>query len=119
MVLGVTINPIAFLIVQPNNVKLLPVNHSSSFDKILDYIPDLLDKTNTMMNKCIQNKKETTEQMIKEIRKNTAKGEEKKKEVVKSKKEPIKPKKDEMFEFEYDETKNDDGEDTDYIEYDD
>ena len=98
---GVTINPIAFLIVQPNNVKLLPVNHSSSFDKILDYIPDLLEKTNTMMNKCIQNKKDTTEQMIKEIRKNTAKNEEKKKESIKTKKEPIKPKKDEMLEFEY------------------
>ena len=117
--LGVTINPIAFLVVQPNNVKLLPVNHSSSFDKILDYIPDLLEKTNTMMNKCIQNKRETTEQMIKEIKKNTAKGEEKKKEVVKTRKEPIKPKKDEMLEFEYNETKNNGEEDIEYVEYDD
>lgn len=103
MVLGVTINPIAFLVVQANNVRLLPVNHSSSFDKILDYIPDLLDKTNNMINKCIQNKKATSEQLIKEIKKNTAKVTENKKD-ARPKKEPIKPKKDESYEFEYDET---------------
>lgn len=116
---GVTINPIAFLVVQSNGVKLLPVNHSSSFDKILDYIPDLIDKTNNMMNKCIQNKKQTTEQIIKEMKKNNSKGEEKKKEVIKTKKEPIKPKKDETYEFEYDETENNKLEDIEYEEYDD
>lgn len=41
---GVSINPILFLIVQEDKVKLLPVNHSSCFDKILDYIPELFDK---------------------------------------------------------------------------
>lgn len=55
---GVNISPIAFLVVQSNNVKLLPVNHSSCVDKLLDYIPDLVDKTNEIINKCIQNKKE-------------------------------------------------------------
>ena len=43
---GVTINPIAFLVIQPNNVKLMPVNHSSSLDKLLDYMPDLMEKAN-------------------------------------------------------------------------
>ena len=43
---GVTINPIAFLVIQGENVKLMPVNYSSSIDKLLDYIPDFLDKTN-------------------------------------------------------------------------
>ena len=118
---GVTINPIAFLIVQPNNVKLLPVNHSSSFDKILDYIPELIDKTNGVMNKCMQNKKETTEQIIKQMKKSNSKGEERKKEIIKTKKEPIKPQKDEMLEFEYDETKNENEneDDIDYENYDD
>ena len=55
---GVNISPIAFLIIQSNNVKLLPVNHSSSIDKLLDYMPDLVDKANQLMNKAIQNKKE-------------------------------------------------------------
>lgn len=55
---GVNINPVAFLIIQANNVKLLPVNHSSSIDKLLDYMPDLMEKANNLMNKAMQNKKE-------------------------------------------------------------
>lgn len=55
---GVNISPVAFLIIQSNNVKLLPVNHSSSIDKLLDYMPDLLEKANTLMNRAMQNKKE-------------------------------------------------------------
>ena len=55
---GVTINPIAFLVIQEENVKLKPVNYSSSIDKLLDYIPDLLDKTNNMINKCMQKSKD-------------------------------------------------------------
>lgn len=120
-VAGVSISPVAFLVVQSNNVKLLPVNHSSSFDKILDYIPELIDKTNGVMNKCMQNKKETTEQIIKQMKKSNSKGEERKKEIIKTKKEPIKPQKDEMLEFEYDETEteNENEDDIDYENYDD
>ena len=55
---GVSINPIAFLVVQSNCVKLLPVNHSSSVDLFLDCIIDLVEKTNQLINKCMQNKKE-------------------------------------------------------------
>lgn len=67
--LGVSINPTAFLIVQPNLVKLLPVNHSSTIDKILDYVPDLIEKANGAMNKCIQNKKDLGEEIIKNMKK--------------------------------------------------
>ena len=55
---GISINPIAFLIVQADVVKLLPVDHSNPIDKILDYMPDLIEKANTAMNKYIQNKKD-------------------------------------------------------------
>ena len=55
---GVSINPVAFIIVQEENVKFLPVNHSSTIDKLLDYVPDLMDKVNTYLNKTMQNKKE-------------------------------------------------------------
>ena len=55
---GVSLNPIAFLVVQSDMVKLLPVNHSTSVDKLLDYIPDLFEKVDNMMNKCMQDKKE-------------------------------------------------------------
>ena len=55
---GVSLNPIAFLVVQIDMVKLLPVNHSTSIDKLLDYIPDLFEKVDNMMNKYMQDKKE-------------------------------------------------------------
>lgn len=66
---GVTINPVAFLVVQSNTVKLLPVEHTSYIDKLLDYIPDLMEKTNCMMNKIMQNKKQETEAVIKSMEK--------------------------------------------------
>lgn len=55
---GVSISPVAFLVVQSNTVKLLPVEHNSCFDKLLDYVPDLMEKVNTYLNKNMQNKKE-------------------------------------------------------------
>lgn len=55
---GVNINPMAFLVIQSNSVKLLPINHSSAMDKLLDYMPDLVEKANNLMNKAMQNKKE-------------------------------------------------------------
>ncbi len=41
---GVTINPVAFLIINKENIKLMPINHSSTIDKLIDYIPDILSK---------------------------------------------------------------------------
>ena len=88
---GVSINPIAFLVITKDNVKLIPVNHSSSIDKLLDYIPDLIEKVNSTMNRCIQNKKEETEKIIKKV--------EKSKEEIPDQV---------TYEYEYDETANDD-----------
>ena len=55
---GVSISPVAFLVVSPSNVKLLPVNHSSAVDRLIDYVPDLMEKVNGYLNKSMQNKKE-------------------------------------------------------------
>ena len=66
---GISINPIAFLIVQSDVVKLLPVDHTTAMDKILDYMPDLIEKANSAMNKCIQNKKELKEEIINKMKK--------------------------------------------------
>ena len=105
---GVTINPIAFLVIQPNNVKLMPVSHSSSLDKLLDYVPDLIEKTNSIMNKCIQNKEERTNQILKEMQKqqNIKMNKE---EENKSRSKGNKEKNEENidYEFEYDETLED------------
>lgn len=86
---GVTINPISFLVIQSNSVKLMPVNHSSSIDKLLDYMPDLIEKTNTMMNKIVNNKKEETERILKEMQKRSSNESSKKvpKEIKESKNE--------------------------------
>ena len=110
---GVSINPIAFLVVSQNNVKLLPVNHSSSLDKLLDYIPDLLEKTNTMMNRCIQNKKEETQKILKEMQKRNKENEEKETEKIIKEKIVKKPdeKKEITYEFEYDATEDEDYDD--------
>ena len=43
----VNVNPVAFIVVENEKVKLLPVSHSSSLDKIIDYIPELLGKIST------------------------------------------------------------------------
>ena len=115
---GVTINPIAFLVIQEDNVKLMPVNHTSSLDKLLDYIPDLLEKTNHMMNHCMKSKKEETEKILKEMQnkhnKSMKKEEEDKKAIerkiekeVKRTRKKKEPELDETFEFEYDETLED------------
>ena len=58
---GVNINPIAFLIVEENCVKLMPINHTNAVDKIIDFIPDFLEKANKYVEKITdkeENKKE-------------------------------------------------------------
>ena len=117
---GVTINPIAFLVIQSNNVKLMPVNHTSSLDKLLDYMPDLIEKTNNMMNRCMQAKKEETQKILKEMQrkhdKSMKKQQEDKKEIEKKIEEGNKKimnnnendiKNDIDYEFEYNETLED------------
>ena len=65
---GVSIHPVAFLVVQDNNVKLMPVDHDSCLDKLLDYIPDLFQRMNEMFNKSIQQKEERTKKIINEMK---------------------------------------------------
>lgn len=77
---GVSVNPVAFLVVQSNVVKLLPVDHCNTFDKILDYVPDLIEKVNCMMNKCIQNKKDLGDKIINNMKKKCQENKEKKQE---------------------------------------
>ncbi len=65
---GVSIHPVAFLVVQDGSVKLMPVDHDSCLDKLLDYIPDLMQKMNQMFNKSIQQKEERTKRIISEMK---------------------------------------------------
>ena len=65
---GVSIHPVAFLVVHDNNVKLMSVDHESCIDKLLDYVPDLMQKLNDMFNKTIQQKEQKTNKIINEMK---------------------------------------------------
>lgn len=75
---GVSISPIAFIVIQQSGVKLLPIDHSSALDKLLDFMPDLMQKTQEMITKKLdqisqekndntasENKTETPSQTVK------------------------------------------------------
>lgn len=48
---GVNITPVAFLIVQNDNVKLLEATHGSVLDKLVEYVPDVIEKVNQLFSK--------------------------------------------------------------------
>ncbi len=48
---GASITPVGFIVIQANNIKLLPIEHSNSIDKLLDYVPDVFEKINKIMDK--------------------------------------------------------------------
>lgn len=68
---AVSIYPVAFVIVAQDSIKVLPVEHSSAVDKLVDYMPDLIQKVNDMVNKSIDIKQQ--EKNKEENIKNTAK----------------------------------------------
>ena len=69
---GVKIEPVAFLVVSNGVVKLLPVTHDSYVDKLIDYVPDLIDKSSDLIkgmkdkNKCLEKLREKIEENIKD-----------------------------------------------------
>lgn len=55
---AVSINPIGFLVMQNDNVKLVPIEHDNAWDKLFDYIPDAMNKVNCVVDKLINKKDE-------------------------------------------------------------
>lgn len=53
---GVSINPVAFLVINNDSIKLMPVSHASTIDKLMDYIPDVIEKANKIVNKKMDSK---------------------------------------------------------------
>lgn len=86
---GISINPIAFLVIQQGNVKLIPVNHESCIDKLLDYIPDLMQKMNEMFDKSIKQKEDRTKNIINEMRNRNVYTEKTKSQEVKNQEEKV------------------------------
>lgn len=55
---GVSISPVAFMVVGNGQIKLLPVNINSSVEKIIDLVPELLKKATEQAKKRIVVRKE-------------------------------------------------------------
>ena len=86
---GVSINAVAFLVIQNGNVKLIPVTHTSSIDKLLDYVPDLIEKTNNILNSCIENKRTKTQAILQKLQNKQNEHNNKDKEVKKETKTKV------------------------------
>lgn len=48
---GVSVQPVGFLVVGNGSIRLLPVDGNMVIDRLLDTVPDLLDKLTGMINK--------------------------------------------------------------------
>ena len=48
---GVHIAPVGFLVISENGTKMLPVDHCSAIDKLLDYVPDIIEKIGEIWGK--------------------------------------------------------------------
>lgn len=56
---GANIKPVAFLVVAGGNVRLLPVTDSGSpIDKLIDLVPEMVDKANSVLSKFQKKKTE-------------------------------------------------------------
>lgn len=86
---GVSISPVAFLVINGENVKLLPVNHSSAIDKLLDYVPDLIEKVNNMLDKNMQAKIDQRNKEIEQDEKEAKEREKERKEYLETIKQEI------------------------------
>jgi len=69
---GVSINPVAFLVVGQGTIKLLPVNLNATVDKVLDLIPEIVNKAEEAIKKKVVVKKEikngeNSEKVVKEM----------------------------------------------------
>jgi sporulation protein YtfJ len=60
---GVSVQPMGFLVVGNGQIRLLPVDNNAIFDRVIDMIPVLLDKMQSMCNKN-DNKPETSSTMM-------------------------------------------------------
>jgi sporulation protein YtfJ len=45
---GIALNPVAFLVVSRESVRLLPVDQTAIYDRLIDLVPDFLDRVQDM-----------------------------------------------------------------------
>ncbi len=56
---GITISPIAFLIVKNEDVKLLTVDHNNTYEALMDKIPQIIMQVKRLFEQSRQEKKES------------------------------------------------------------
>jgi len=69
---GVTINPVAFLVINKDTIKLMPINHTSTLDRIADYVPDIIDRfcnKKEEQNEQTEEKEESEKTIVEEVTK--------------------------------------------------
>ena len=47
---GISVKPVAFLVVRNDGVKLLPLDYDTTVDRIVDSIPDIMDSIKNLCN---------------------------------------------------------------------
>ena len=66
---GATVRPVAFLIVKNDNIRVIPISNTlSTVDRVVDMVPEAMDKFNNFFSGIIskKNKKNSTETVISE-----------------------------------------------------
>ena len=48
---GVKIEPVGFLVITESSTKMIPVDHCNAIDKLLDYVPDVIEKITDVFNR--------------------------------------------------------------------
>lgn len=59
---GVNITPVSFLVINNGNIKLMPVEYCSTVDKIVDYIPDVIEKIEKFIESKNKDKKDNEDE---------------------------------------------------------
>ncbi len=54
---GVHISPMAFVVVKDGNTRLMTLNGTSPVDKLIDLVPDVVEKANNFIEKSLENPK--------------------------------------------------------------
>lgn len=47
---GVSVQPVAFMIVSSDNIKLMPVSHSAMLERVIDLAPEIIDKISKVLS---------------------------------------------------------------------
>ncbi|MBD7909991.1 MULTISPECIES: GerW family sporulation protein [Clostridium] len=58
---GVTVKPVAFLVVKEDSVRLLPLDHDSTYDRIVDTVPQVMDMIKDLFKKPSSNKSQKSD----------------------------------------------------------